>query len=339
MKSEKFDNMKSKYLGCLIVLAILLSGCVGRNAESTQDLFIEVETPPVISTDLPGDAPRIALVMKTLTNPFFVEMERGARQAEAEFGIHLIVKTAAQETSIEQQINIVEELIRDQVDAIVIAPGDSIELIPALKEAQDAGIVVINIDNQLDAKLSQEKGLVNIPYISVDNEAGAYKAVKNLSEKISSPVEAAIIEGIRSARNADDRKNGALRAFAENDNITVVGMESANWKIDEAYEVSRNLFETHPEIGLVFCANDMMALGVVEYLQKTGRTDVLVAGYDALDEAVLAVREGKLAVTVDQQPAQQGFLGVEYALKVLNGEAVPVETILDVVVVDLESLD
>ncbi len=95
---------------------------------------------------------RVALVMKTLTNPFFIEMEKGARRAQKELGAELLVKTASQETSIEQQVQIVEELIRAKVDAIVIAPGDSLRLVPVLKTAQEAGIKIVNIDNRLDAE-------------------------------------------------------------------------------------------------------------------------------------------------------------------------------------------
>ncbi|MGB0670283.1 MAG: substrate-binding domain-containing protein, partial [Rhodospirillales bacterium] len=92
--------------------------------------------------------PRVALVMKTLTNPFFVAMEEGARRAEKDFGIELIVRTAAEETSIAQQIDIIDQLARSKdVDAIVVAPGDSVRLIPALKMAADSGIAVVNIDN------------------------------------------------------------------------------------------------------------------------------------------------------------------------------------------------
>ena len=78
--------------------------------------------------------------MKTLTNPFFIEMEKGARRAEQTLGVDLLVKTAAQETSIEQQIQIVDDLIAEKVNAIVIAPGDSQRLIPVLKKAADGGI-------------------------------------------------------------------------------------------------------------------------------------------------------------------------------------------------------
>ena len=85
-------------------------------------------TPSVTTTPAPTPAAPVAakkeigLVMKTLTNPFFVEMEKGARRAEQELGISLKVKTAAQETSIEQQIQLVEDLVAAKVSAIVIAP-------------------------------------------------------------------------------------------------------------------------------------------------------------------------------------------------------------------------
>src|SRR6185437_14559396 len=96
-----------------------------------------------------SETKKIALVMKTLTNPFFIEMERDARRAEKEFGIELQVKTGSDETAVEQQIQIVDDLIQSRVEAIVIAPGDSQRLVPILKKAQAAGIVIINIDNKL----------------------------------------------------------------------------------------------------------------------------------------------------------------------------------------------
>ncbi|MFO7683296.1 MAG: sugar ABC transporter substrate-binding protein [Chloroflexota bacterium] len=286
-----------------------------------------------------ANPPVIALVMKTLTNPFFVEMEKGARRAEQELGIKLIVKTAAQETSIEQQIEIVNRLIRDQVDAIVIAPGDSLELIPILKEAQDAGIVVINIDNRLNPQYSQNLGLVNVPFISVNNEQAAYQSAQYISDQITEPTQVIILEGIRGAQNAEDRKRGALQAFAENPNITVVAQETANWKIDEGYDTTRDLFIQYPDIGAIFAANDMMALGAIKYLEDNGQTGILVAAFDNLQEAQDALKNGRLAVTIDQQAAQQGYLGVQYAVQALTGNNLPPETYIDVKVITLENLE
>jgi ribose transport system substrate-binding protein len=199
--------------------------------------------------------------MKTLTNPFFVEMERGARRAEQELGITLKVKTAAQETSIEQQIQLVEDLTAAKVAAIVIAPGDSQRLVPALKRAADAGIRTVNIDNRLDPDGVKQAGMSPVPFVSVDNRAGAHQAGKFLAEGINSTTEAAILEGIRSADNARQRTEGARAALQENPHIRLVASETANWKIDEAYAVTKSLFGKHPRIKLLFAANDMMAIG------------------------------------------------------------------------------
>ena len=321
-----------------LVLVMGVGGCGDSNDRAPSMAAQKTSTSPVAVPSKPASKPIIALVMKTLTNPFFIDMEKGARRAERELGVQLQVKTAAQETSIKQQIQIVEELIEATVSAIVIAPGDSMDLIPVLKKAQDAGIRIINIDNRLDPVYSARLGLGPIPFISVDNEQGAYKAVKVISERIDRPTQAVIIEGIRGAANAEARKQGALRAFAENPAIRVVASETANWKIDEGYQVAEKLFNAHPDISALFCANDMMALGVLKYLEVSGKSQVLVAGFDALEQAKAAIRDGKLVVSIDQQAAQQGYLGVQYAARALTGETLPAETLIDTALVTAETL-
>lgn len=272
---------------------------------------------------------RIGFVMKTLTNPFFIEMEKGARRAEHALNIELVVKTAAQETSIEQQIQIVEDLITAKVDAIVIAPGDSELLVPVLKKAEDAGIKLVNIDNRLDTEAIKKAGAKAIPFISVDNDKAAYNSAKFIADGAAPGTQAAILEGIRTADNARQRMEGAKRAFDESKGVKLVASESANWKIDEGYRVSKQLFDKHPDIKLLFAANDMMALGALKFLQESNRAQVKVAAYDALDEAVAEVKAGRLAVTVDQQAAEQGFQGVMLASRLLKGEAVPALMLID----------
>jgi ribose transport system substrate-binding protein len=318
------------WLRLLALLIPLLSISCGFAPPEPSISLVE----PSTSTSAAGSAephvPTVALVMKTLTNPFFAEMEQGARRAETELGVNLIVKAAAQETSIDQQIAIIESLIAEDVDAIVVAPGDSTSLVPVLVRAQRAGIAVVNIDNRLDPNLVYEQGLVNVPFISVDNESGAYQAARALSADITAPTEALILEGIPSARNAIERTAGAARAFAENPAITVVTTETAHWKIDEAYAVTKRLLAAHPNIGLIFCGNDMMALGALQYLAEAGRDHVRVAGFDALVEARNAVQAGRMAATVDQQAAMQGYLGVRYAVAMLAGSEMPPETMVQV---------
>ncbi len=281
---------------------------------------------------------KVALIMKSLNNPFFIEMETGARRAQQESGVNLQVQSTSQETSIEQQIQLVERQIRAGAQAIVIAPGDSTRLVAVLKKAQDAGIKIINIDNRLDPATVKAKGLARPPFISVDNDRAAYLAAKYLADRINRPSEVAVFEGVRTADNAGLRKRGAMRAFAENSKLRVVASESANWDPDEAYEVAKRVFAANPKLAAVFCANDMMALGVIKYLQDTGNNKVLVTGFDALDDAKQAVRTGKLVATVDQQAGKQGYEGVMAAIKALRGEPVPDDVWIDALLVTADTL-
>ena len=180
--------------------------------------------------------------------------------------------------------------------------------------------------------------MVKLPFVGVDNEAAAYAAVRTVSERVDRPTEAALIEGIREAANAEERKRGALRALGENSNIRVVAQETANWKVDEGLQIAQGIFQSHPNVQILFCANDMMAIGAMKYLESAGRKDVQVVGYDALDPAVAAVRAGRLAATVDQQAAEQGYLGVVYAVRALNGGELPPATLVKTRVVTADSL-
>lgn len=324
--------MKKKgFIYMILFFLVLITGCSDfhsqiKNFGNKGDSDIRSDQ----EGNFASDTLDIALVMKTLSNPFFIEMENGARKAESEFGINLIVKTAAQETSTEQQIYILEELIKEKVDAIVIAPGRSTELVPVLKKAQESGIVIVNIDNRLDTEMSKKIGLVNVPFISVDNEEAAYLSVKYISDTITVPTEVAVIEGIIKANNSGERKKGALRAFSENKNIKVVAIETANWKIDEALQVATKLLKIHPNLGAIYCANDMMAIGASQAIMNEGLKNVKIGGFDALKETVLEIEEGKIMVTVDQQAGLQGYMGIEFALKLLKGEMVQKETFIDI---------
>ena len=305
-------------------LGFWLLGCGQSDMPSVATTVREpLEVPPVVARK------QIGLVMKTLTNPFFVEMEKGARRAEREIGITLKVKTAAQETSIEQQIQLVEDLIAEKVDAIVIAPGDSQRLVPALKKAADAGIKIVNIDNRLDPESVRQAGMKPVPFISVDNEAGAYKVGRFLVTGVTAPTELAMLEGIRSADNAKQRAQGARRAFTENKAIRLVASETANWKIDEGYSVTKDIFARHPNVKLLFAANDMMAIGAIKFLQESARTQVKVAGYDALEEALAEMKAGHLLATVDQQASEQGYQGIALANRLAHGSSVPEMTLID----------
>lgn len=168
--------------------------------------------------------------------------------------------------------------------------------------------------------------------------AGSVAHVKNMPKCPQIPPTNPIFEGIPGTNTAVDRKRGIQKAFAENSKLTIVAAEAANWRADEAYELAKKVFKSHPKIGVVYCANDMMAIGLIKYLQESGKTKVVVGGFDALDEAKQAIRSGQMAATVDQRAARQGYLGVISALKLLRGEAVPDVVLVDTALITADSL-
>ncbi|MFM1655072.1 sugar ABC transporter substrate-binding protein [Brevibacillus sp. B_LB10_24] len=316
----------------IFLLASLAAGC-----STTQ-------TAPNAGTSEGGSQPQgkkqlqVALVMKTLSNPFFIAMEEGAKKAESEFGIKLYAQAAQEETSVEQQIAIVEDMIAKKMDAIVIAPSASKEIVPVLKKAQDAGITVVNIDNQVDPETAKAAGL-RVPYVGASNLDGGYMAGKYLAEQLNGKGKVAIIEGIQGVDNAENRKAGAMKAFSEYSGIEVVASQSANWKTEEALNVMTNILQANPELDGVFAANDMMAFGAVQAIAAVGKTDrIKVAAYDALDQAKQYIKEGKMISTIDQRPDEMGYYGVKYALDLINGKEVQDEYMVELINITKENV-
>ncbi len=322
------------------IVAVLANPGCKSSSDNNEPLIVtqdDKSQPP--AAEPASDKKAIGLVIKAFTNPFFVSLERGARKAAEEHGVELILKTGAQETGIEQQNASIRDLIKQKVDAIVFTPVSSTGVIPALLEAQKAGIVLINIDNPVNPEQAEARGLAPIPFISVDNVESAYISAKYLSSKISKPGKVAILEGVRTATNAQERTRGAKRAFAEKPSLELVAVESANWKVDEANQIAGQILEEHPDIRGVFCGNDMMALGAIQLFGQKNKGDVLVVGYDAVPEARAAITEGKMLASVDQQPDQQGYKGVESAVQALGGKTLPAVITIDAALVTAESLD
>ncbi|MEA3097454.1 substrate-binding domain-containing protein, partial [Caballeronia mineralivorans] len=158
--------------------------------------------------------PKVALVMKSLANEFFLTMETGAKDYQKHNAnqFDLITNGIKDETDTANQIRIVEQMIVSKVDALVIAPADSKALVPVIKKAVDAGIIVVNIDNRLDPDVLKSKDL-NVPFVGPDNVKGAREVGAYLAKKLKSGDEVGIIEGVSTTTNAQQRTAGFKEAM------------------------------------------------------------------------------------------------------------------------------
>src|SRR3989449_11273532 len=111
--------------------------------------------------DQAGGAPRIALVLKTLNNPFFIDMQKGAEEKAKKLGVNLIVQAAEREVDVEKQMQIIENLIQTKVAALCVTPSGSREIVPAIEKANRAGIPVVIVDTRVDPRtMGESKGKI-----------------------------------------------------------------------------------------------------------------------------------------------------------------------------------
>ncbi len=314
MNFRPFSFVRSSALvfGALfLALALFTNGCGNSDSKA------------------PGAAPakpKIALVMKSLANEFFSTMADGAKKHQAAHSADydLVINGIKNETDLAEQANLVEQMVAQQVNAIVIAPADSKALVSVLKRAKDAGILVINIDNKLDADVLTQANLI-IAYVGPDNREGAKIVGVALAKQLQSGDKVAIIEGVPTAFNGQQRRLGCEDAMKAAGMI-IVSTQSGSWEMEKANGVAAAMLSEQPDLKAILCANDNMALGAVAAIQAAGKTGkVLVVGFDNISAIKPLIEKSQVVATADQHGDQLAVFGIEAALKILKGQAPPAD--------------
>ncbi len=298
---------KSKYflLAILLIFAIGMTAC--QRGKQVAD----------------GEQPTIALIMKTLNHPFFIDMQAGAEEAAAELGVRLLVQAAEREIDVEKQMQIIQNLIQRKVAAICVTPSGSKEIIPAILKANKAGIPVLIIDTRVDKPMLVAAGGKTATFIGSDNIEGGRIAARYMVEQLGGAGKIAILEGIPGHDTGDARLSGFHEIIDPLVGIEVATSQTANWERDQGFTVFQNMLQSHPDIEALFACSDLMALGAVEAIRAAGRTgDILVVGFDALNDARDAIIAGTMAGSIAQHPDDMGRQAVVNAKRLLDGQSV-----------------
>jgi ribose transport system substrate-binding protein len=286
------------------------------------------------------DQATVALVLKTLNNPFFIDMQKGAQDAAAKAGIRLIVQAAEREVDVEKQMQIIENLIQSKVGALCITPSGSKEVVPAIVKANRAGIPVVIVDTRVDGDTLTNAGGKVAAFIGSDNFDGGRLAGEYIVKKLAGKGKVAILEGIPGHETGDSRLKGFHQAVAGSPGIEIVSSQTANWERDQGYNVFQNVLQSHPDVQALFACSDLMALGAVEAIRAAGKTGkITVVGFDAFSEAREAVKKGLMDATVAQSPADMGRFAVEDAYRVLKGDPIQADTSIKIKLITKENVD
>ncbi len=313
--------MKMKKLAAVLLASVMMLSLTACSAVSVDGEGGSTKDQKESSEDGgDGDAGTgsgsIGLAVSTLNNPFFVTLSEGAKEAAAEKDAELIVVDAGDDAA--KQTNDIEDLISKNISVLIVNPVDSDAVAPAVKDAVAKGIKVVSVDrvvNGVDVDCA----------IASDNVAGAEAATEYLVGLIGEDAKVAELQGVSGASATIDRGEGFHNVADEK--LDVVSSQTANFNRSEGMTVMENMLQANSDIQGVFAHNDEMALGAVEAI---GNKDILVVGFDATDDAMAAVAEGRMAATVAQKPDLMGATAVETALKLIAGESVEKEIPVEV---------
>ena len=315
--------MRGKRLVWIIVAGMVLVAAVGCQRGKNRET----------------GGPEIALVLKTLNNPYFIDLQRGAEEAAARLGANLIVQAAEREVDIEKQMQIIENLIQRKVSAIIVSPSGSREIVPAIVKANNEGIPVLIIDTQVDKDAMEEAGCEIATFIGSDNYEGGRIAGETITKLLAGEGTIAILEGIPGHETGDQRLSGFHDVVDGVEGLRIVASQTANWERDQGFNVFQNILQSQRDIDALFCCNDMMALGAIEAIAAAGRTgEIIVIGFDAIKDSREAIMLGTMAGSIAQHPAQMGEIAVEQAFKLINGEQIPEYIPVTIELVTVESL-
>lgn len=274
-----------------------------------------------------GASGAIGLSISTQNNPFFVTLAEGAKKAAKQAGVPLTVVDASDDAT--KQVSDIEDLVSKNVSVLIVNPVDSDAVTGAVEAAIAKGVRVISVDRVVNG--------VDIDcQIASDNVAGAELATQYIVDTLGENVKTAELVGTSGASAAIDRSQG-FHNIADK-KLKVVASQTADFDRTQGMTVMENMLQADSSIQAVFAGNDEMALGAVEAISGA-KKDVLVVGFDATDDAIEAIRQGRMGATIAQQPDLIGSTAVENAIRLTKGESIPKEIPVEVTLITKDTVD
>ena len=272
----------------------------------------------------------ITFALSTQANPFFVQMRESAQKKADELGLAINFQDAADDSA--TQSNQLANAAASGTGVVIINPTDSDAMASAVQQLVDEKIPVVAVDRAVNnAEVSS--------YIASDNVGGGKQAAKALSEAIHGEGEILVLQGKTGSSASRERGKGFDEGLKDNPNIKVVAKQTAEFERAKGLDVTTNLLQAHPNVKAIFAENDEMALGAIEALGSKAGKDVKVIGFDGAEDALKAIKDGRMYASIAQQPVKMAEQAVIEASKLLKGETATKKMQVEVVAATKENVD
>jgi ribose transport system substrate-binding protein len=270
---------------------------------------------------------RVAVFTKNRTNPAYDAARLGADRAAARFGAATVHYVPDRPDNVAEQVALIARAIAERPDAAVFVPVDETACNDAIRGFEAARIPLFNIITRTTAGK-------RVTFVGSDDCALARDIARYLFAKLSGRGEIAIVEGTPASATSGERLKGFHAALTEYPGIKVRLSLRGDYQREVAREVFKGAIDRCRGVDAVLCANDAMALGVLDALAAGMSERPLIVGVNAIPEAVAAIAAGRMLATADFDAMKMSAIATEAAARHLRGEAVPAEIILPVQVVD-----
>lgn len=237
---------------------------------------------------------KVGVLIISLTNPFWANMKSCYEQAGKDLGIEVEVLTGTTEGDKMSQLETLKTMANSGYDAVIVSPIEPTNLIPGIVELNNKNIPVINLGPGVDVAALKDAGGKLDAKITVNFEEQGRIAANDMIKRLPDGGKVAIIQGLSGAGQSEGRTKGAKEVFESIQNIELVAVQPCDWDATLAFEATKTILQTNPDIKGIFACNDVMALAVSQALESEGKTDVFVYGVDLTGEAKEAIQEGKM---------------------------------------------
>ena len=236
-------------------------------------------------------------------NPWRIAQTKSFQDTAESCGWNLITTDAA--GSAAKQVADVDSMIAQGIEGLFLPPREEKPLLPAVMKARAAGIPTFLIDRSVDPSVAQA-GDEYVSFLGSDFiEQGRRVAEWTLANFSGDQGIIVELEGTTGSSPANDRRKGFDDLMAKHDNMTIVASQSGDFARDKGRQVMETLLQAHPNVNIVYAHNDEMAIGAIQALELAGRQpgkDVLVVSIDGTRDALQAIIDGKMGVTVESSP-------------------------------------
>ncbi len=292
--------------------AIGLTVALGASLASAQGL------PPLAQKD----RYKVGFSQMESNNPWRIAETRSFQETAEACNWDIIITDAA--GSAAKQVADVDSMIAQGIDVLFLPPREEKPLIPAVMKAKAAGIPTFLVDRSVDPNVAVA-GRDYVAFLGSDFVDQGRRVAEWTLENFTGEQGIIVqLEGTTGSSPANDRKRGFDEVMAQHDHMTIVASQSGDFARDLGRQVMETLLQAHPDVNIVYAHNDEMAIGAIQALELAGRKpgeDILVVSIDGTRDALQAIIDGKMGVTVESSPFF-GPLACEVMKRYAAGEAI-----------------